>query len=77
MLRLVLSAVALAGVLATTHPAFADPVAATASEQAQPAAPAPVQPAPPAPVRASSADAPSQENAGFGKNIIFVGFGWG
>jgi hypothetical protein len=77
MLRLVLTAVALAGVLAAVHPALADPVAATAADQIQVVASAPEQPAPPVPARTSSPDAPAPANAGLSKNIVFVGFGWG
>jgi hypothetical protein len=64
MLRSVLSAVALAGVLATVQPAFADPLVATTSDHSQAAAAATVeQPAPTAPV-SSRSPAPA-------------GFGWG
>jgi hypothetical protein len=64
MLRSILSAVALAGVIAAAHPAFADAVAATASEHAQPAA-ATQQPAVPVPASSlRSLEAPA-------------GFGWG
>src|ERR1700674_2820624 len=38
MLRSILSAVALAGLIAVAHPAFADPLAATPADHAQPAA---------------------------------------
>jgi hypothetical protein len=77
MLRFVLSVVALAGILATAQPSFADPVAATTSDQAQVAATAPEQQAPPTPARASSSDAPAAAKTGRNKDIIFVGFGWG
>ena len=67
MLRSILSAVALAGVIAAAHPALADVVAATASEHAQPAAAAMEQPGVPAPVSSPrSLDAPAP-----------AGFGWG
>jgi hypothetical protein len=75
MLRSVLFAVALAGVLAVTHPVFADPLAATTPDHAQATAPATEQPAAQAPAWSSSPDAPT--SAGFGKNIAIVGFGWG
>jgi hypothetical protein len=77
MLHSVLSAIALAGVLAAAHPALADPAVATAAGQTQPAAPSPEQPAPPAPARTPSPDAPAPAGAGLGRNIIFAGFGWG
>jgi hypothetical protein len=77
MLRLVLSAVALAGVLVTAQPTFADPLPVTASDHAQAAASAPEQPAPPASTKVGSPDAPAPTNAGLGKGVIFVGFGWG
>jgi hypothetical protein len=77
MLRLVLSAVALAGVLAAAHTASADPLAATAADQTRAVASSPRQPAPPVPALASSPDAPAPANGGLGKNIIFVGSGWG
>jgi hypothetical protein len=77
MLRFVLSAVALAGVLVAAQPSFADPLAATASDHAQAAAPATEQLTPQVPARASSSDAPAPANAERGKDIICVGFGWG
>ena len=75
MLRSVRFAVALAGGLATTHPVFADPLAAMTPDHAQATAPATEQPAAQAPAWSSSPDAPP--GAGFGKNIVTVGFGWG
>ena len=73
MLRSVVFAVGLAGVLAATHPVLADPSAAAKPDQvqvvAQPAAP--VASVPPSP------DATPPENTGVGKNIVTVGFGWG
>jgi hypothetical protein len=67
MLRSILSAVAIAGLIAIAHPAFADPLAATASDHAQPAAAAMEQPASPAAATsARSLDAPAP-----------AGFGWG
>jgi hypothetical protein len=78
MLRLVLSAVALAGVLAMAQPAFADALAATTYDRAQAAAPVTEQPAPPAPAaRPSPSDASAPASAGLGTDIIPVGFGWG
>ena len=67
MFRSILSAVALAGLIAVAHPAFADPLAATASDHAQPAAAATQQPASPAPATPlRSLDSPAP-----------AGFGWG
>jgi hypothetical protein len=67
MLRSVLSAVALAGLIAIAHPAFADSISATASDHAQPAAAATQQPASPAAASSPrSLDAPAP-----------AGFGWG
>jgi len=79
MLRFVMSAMALAGVLATALPATADPLAATASDHAKAAAPADQQSAAPVASRSSSLDAaePAPSNARFGKDIIPIGFGWG
>jgi hypothetical protein len=67
MLRSILSAVALAGLIAVIQPSFAGPIAATASDLAQPAAAAAEPPAsllPAASPRSSDAPAPA-------------GFGWG
>jgi hypothetical protein len=67
MLRFALSAVALAGLLVTTQPSFADPLPAATSDSVQAAAAAaPEQPAPPVSARSSSSDATAP-----------VGFGWG
>jgi hypothetical protein len=77
MLRSVLFAVGLAGVLAAAHPVLADPVAAPAPDHVQVAAPAVMQPALPAQVWPSSPDTMAPENAGSGKNVVTVGFGWG
>jgi hypothetical protein len=67
MLRSILSAVALAGIIAAAQPAFADGVATTTSEHAQPAAAAAQQSAPPAAASSPrSLDAPAP-----------AGFGWG
>jgi hypothetical protein len=74
MLRSIISAVALATVLATVHPAFADPLAAKASDQTQPAAAATQQQTPPAAAlsRPSGVTAPATS-----KDFSPVGFGWG
>jgi hypothetical protein len=77
MFRFALSAVALAGVLVAAQPSFADPLAATASDHVQAAAPATEQLVPPVPARTPPSDARAPANAGRGKDIIFVGFGWG
>jgi hypothetical protein len=77
MFRFALSVVALAGALAAAHPALADPLAAKATDHTQAAMPATEHPAPPAPARASSPDEPAPATTDRGKNIIFVGFGWG
>jgi hypothetical protein len=78
MLRLALSTVALAGVLAMAQPVFADPLAATASDHAQPVAAAmEQQPTSPTPAWSSSWDAPAATSARPGKNIAPAGFGWG
>jgi hypothetical protein len=67
MLRSVLSAVALVGLIAVVHPAFADSISATAADHAQPAAAATQQSASPAPASSPrSLDAPAP-----------AGFGWG
>ena len=71
MLRFVLSAMALAGILATTLPAFADPPTATASDHAQAAAATTAPPAPPALGRSSPSGAPEPDG------FIPVGPGWG
>jgi hypothetical protein len=78
MVRLILSAVALAGFLATAHPGLADPVAPVAPEQTRATtAAATEQPAPPPSARSSSLDATAPVSAGLGKGVIPVGFGWG
>jgi hypothetical protein len=66
MLRSILSAVALAGVLAAAQPVFADHLAATASDQVQAAAAMMEQPAP-LPAPGASAE----------HRIAPAGFGWG
>ena len=54
-----------------------DARATRAQHHAQAAAPATERLASPVSAGASSPDAPAPTNAGRGKNIIFVGFGWG
>jgi hypothetical protein len=67
MLRFVLSAVALAGVLLTTQPSFADALPAATSDHVQTTAAATAeQPAPPVSGWSPSSDATAP-----------VGFGWG
>jgi hypothetical protein len=67
MLRLIISAVALAGVIVTAHPSFADPLRAAMSDYVQPvAAAAAEQPAPSAAAWSPSSDATAP-----------VGLGWG
>jgi hypothetical protein len=77
MFRFVLSAVALAGVLATAHPALADPLAASASDHAQAAAPATEQAPLAAPAWSPSSDATAPASGWPGRGITPVGFGWG
>jgi hypothetical protein len=77
MLRFALSAIALAGVLATAHPAFADPLAATPCDHAEVAAAGAERTAAPQPARPSSTDAKAPANTGIGKDVVPVGFGWG
>jgi hypothetical protein len=74
MLRFVLSAMALAGILATTL-AFADPFPATAADHARVAAAATAPPAPQRPARLSPSAAPEPD--GHDTEIIPVGPGWG
>jgi hypothetical protein len=74
MLRLVLPAVALAAVLATVTPAFADPLDATASDHAQAAAAATQPATPSAPASSRSSDVIAAASA---KDSSPVGFGWG
>jgi hypothetical protein len=76
MLRFALSAVALAVVLATAQPVFAEPLAATVSDHAQAAAAAMEQPTSPARTWSSSSDA-AGTSAEPGKNAAPTGFGWG
>jgi hypothetical protein len=74
MFRSVISAIALAGILAVAHPVLADPVAATASDHAQAAVTATPQPA-------STTSAPSLPDvtvpADARPGKAPVGFGWG
>jgi hypothetical protein len=65
MLRLTLSAVALAGVLVTTHPGFADPLPAATADYVQAAAAAE------RPTPSPAAWSPSSDP------MAPVGFGWG
>jgi hypothetical protein len=76
MLRLVLSAVALAGVPETVRPVLADPLAATASDRAQGAASLIKQP--PALTWSWSSDTPAPAAASIGpdKNIAPAGWIW-
>ena len=74
MRRSLLSAVALAGLLAMGQPAVADSVVATASDRVQPAAAATEQPALLAPLSTSS-NVTAPVSAEHGKAP--VGFGWG
>jgi hypothetical protein len=76
MLRLVLSAVALAGVPETVRPVFADPLAATASDRGQAAAAAVEQP--PAPTWSWSSDsvAPAAASVRPDKDIAPAGWIW-
>jgi hypothetical protein len=73
MLRFVLSAMALAGILTTMLPALADPLSATAADHAQVAAAATALAAPSARLSPSAAPEPD----GHGTEIIPVGPGWG
>jgi hypothetical protein len=73
MLRFTLSAVALVGVLATAHPIFADPLAATAPDHAQAAAA--TEPTLLAPAWSSS-DV-TVPTPGSGRSVAPAGFGWG
>ncbi len=76
MLRLVLSAVALAGVPETVRPVFADPLAATASDHAQTAATAIEQPPAPTWKWSSVTPAPDAASVGPDKNIAPAGWIW-
>jgi hypothetical protein len=72
MLRVVLSIAALAGVLAITHPIFANPVAAPASDYPQTIR----QSVTLAPALSSPSDATGPTSIERGKDIP-VGLGWG
>ncbi len=74
MLRSILSAVALAAVLATGAPAFADPLDASASDHTQATAAATQQPTPSVPASSRSSDVSAPASA---KDFSPVGFGWG
>jgi hypothetical protein len=78
MLRLVLSAVALAGVPETARPVFADPRAAIASDHAQAGATVIEQPPSPAPQWSSSSDtgASAAASVGLDKSIAPAGSIW-
>jgi hypothetical protein len=76
MFRFVLSAVALAGLLVTAHPAFADQLPGTASDHAQPVATATKQSAPLESTWSLPSDAVLPARAVRGKAVP-VGFGWG
>jgi hypothetical protein len=74
MLRFVLSAMALAGILATTPPAFADP-GRPGNDHAQVTTDATAPPAPAASGRLLPSAAPEPD--GHDTEIIPVGSGWG
>jgi len=76
MLRSVLSAIAIAGILAAAHPAIAEPLAATASDHTQAAA-AMEQPTPPAPSSPRSSDAIAPASPELETDVVPIGFGWG
>jgi hypothetical protein len=73
MLRSVLSAVALAAILATVHPAFADRLETMASGHTQAAAAA-TQQTTPGPASPAALDTTAPASA---KDTSPVGFGWG
>jgi hypothetical protein len=75
MLRFVLSAMALAGILTIMLPAFADPLPATAADRARVAAAALALPAQSAPARLSPSVGPEPD--GHDTEIIPIGPGWG
>ena len=77
MRHLVISAITMAGVLATINPVLADPVAASTPGLAQIAAPAAEKSPLQAPAGSSPSDAPTPEAAAVGKGVVPVGFGWG
>jgi hypothetical protein len=75
MLRSVLCAIALAGILAGAYPAFADCSPAPAPDYARAAAPATGQPASPAPAWSPPPDTTAP--VGVARDKAPVGFGWG
>jgi hypothetical protein len=77
MRHFILPIIAVAAVLATVQPGFADPVAATVSDHVQAAALATERPARPAPPSSVSSDATAPAAAGHSEDIVPVGFGWG
>lgn len=77
MLRLVITVIAVAGALATGHPASIDPLATVVSARAQAAAAAAEQPALPAPALSWDTPAASGAKAERSKEFIPVGIGWG
>jgi hypothetical protein len=74
MLRSVLSAVALAAVLATVNPAFAAPLDVTGSDNTQATAAAAQQATPSATASPRPSDVSAPASA---KDFSPVGFGWG
>jgi hypothetical protein len=76
MLRSILSAIALAGVLAAVQPAFACPLATPAPEHVQAAATVTERPTLRASARSPSSDATARVSAAHDGDIP-VGFGWG
>jgi hypothetical protein len=66
MFRLTLSAVALAGVLVTMHPSFADPLPVATSDYVQAAAAASEQPAPSPAAWSPSSDVAAPVGPGWG-----------
>jgi hypothetical protein len=76
MFRSFLIAFALIGTLAVAHPVWADPVAASVADSSQAAAHIAEQPAQSTAAQPSPATA-GHINAGIGKGIAPVGFGWG
>jgi hypothetical protein len=76
MLRKVLYAITLGGVLAAAHPVFADPPASAVAEHAQAAPPATQQTASTAPALSSSSTetVPARNQS---QTDAPVGFGWG
>jgi hypothetical protein len=76
MLRSILSAITLAGVIATVPPTFADPAAAMMSDHVQTAAAA--EPTSSAPAWSSSSDVPAPTaSSGLRQTTAPAGFGWG